>query len=171
MSKSLKSSFHIKQIILFCFKWTWHQSLSSKGKIVLKLPSLKKALKTRYFHLMPRNKTIHGKHYIISSLIILILFIPYILTLYLHSDKMYNSITLIVQFHGSTCFEPLIWVHLQGLITHYSHQLVQLFTWIIYICVCMLSKIVLNTQQTTFSDKTGYQISTEYSTFIQLLAF
>ena len=48
--------------------------------------------------------------------------------LYSQSDKMYNSITLIVQFHCPTCFEPLIWVHLQGLITHYSHQLVQLFT-------------------------------------------
>jgi hypothetical protein len=28
--------------------------------------------------------------------------------------QMYNLITLIVYFHCPTCFEPLIWVHLQG---------------------------------------------------------
>jgi hypothetical protein len=48
----------------------------------------------------------------------LILFTPYILTLDSQFDKMYNSVTLIVQFHCPTCFEPLIWVHLQGLIIH-----------------------------------------------------
>jgi hypothetical protein len=30
--------------------------------------------------------------------------------------QMYNLITSIVQFHCPTCFEPLIWVHLQGFI-------------------------------------------------------
>jgi hypothetical protein len=30
--------------------------------------------------------------------------------------QMYNSITLTVYFHCPTCFEPLIWFHLQGLI-------------------------------------------------------
>jgi hypothetical protein len=29
-------------------------------------------------------------------------------------QQMYNLITLIVYFHCPTCFEPLIWVHLQG---------------------------------------------------------
>jgi hypothetical protein len=74
----------------------------------------------------------------------LILFIPYILTLYSQSEVMYNSITLILQFHCPTCFELSILVHLQGLITHYSHQLVQLFTWIPYIRACTLSKTVLS---------------------------
>jgi hypothetical protein len=76
------------------------------------------------------------------SFIDFILFISYVLTLYSQSDKMYNSIILIVQFHCPTCFEPLVWVHLQGIVTHYSHQLVQLFTWILYICVCTLSKTI-----------------------------
>jgi hypothetical protein len=52
----------------------------------------------------------------------------YFKRIYSQSDKMYNSTTLIAQFHCPTCFESLIWVHLQGLITQYSHQLVQLFT-------------------------------------------
>jgi hypothetical protein len=82
-------------------------------------------------------------NFITNNDINLILFIPYILTLYSQSDKMYNSITLVVQFHCPTCFGPLIWVHLKGLITHYSHQLVQLLTINLFTRVYNLSVLVL----------------------------
>jgi hypothetical protein len=58
--------------------------------------------------------------------------------IYSQSDKMYNSVTLIMQLHCPTCFEPLIWVHLQGLITHYSHQVVQLYQFMLIINVIEL---------------------------------
>jgi hypothetical protein len=85
---------------------------------------------------------------------------------------MYNTITLIVQFHCPTCFEPLIWVHLQGLIVS-NHTLFTPTGTIVYIvkyelftivlihflkqikgenCSCWLST-VLTTQQATNSDK------------------
>ena len=54
---------------------------------------------------------------------------------------MYNLITLIVQFHCPTCFEPLIWVHLQGLIIS-NHTLFTPTGTIVYIVKHELFTIV-----------------------------
>jgi hypothetical protein len=83
----------------------YHQigTTAHRGKLVIIAQNYAKDLKGKMSFLIEQT---------------LILFTPYILTLYSQSDKMYNSITWIVQFHCPTCFEPLILVHFQGLITH-----------------------------------------------------
>jgi hypothetical protein len=66
---------------------------------------------------------------------------------------MYNLITLIVYFHCPTCFEPLIWVHLQGHIIGVSCVLGGENSTVIQDVYCVLY--------------TGYQNSIDCSTFIQ----